>query len=283
MVASESVALEGTGHVFERNLAPGEAVFIDLKGHIHAQQCAEAPSLHPCIFEFCLSGTSRLCARWHFGLSGQAESGRDAWPSASSPLCLQMKLTSSSRSQNRNPPQRHAIGAVAGPAVPRGFCQNRYVGRTFIMPGQEVRKNPCAKTQRHRQRVQRSQRAAGGRLIVRGTTSREIVQMARDAGARKVYLASAAPPVRFPNVYGIDMPTQDELVAHNRTAEQVRHHHRLRRPDLPGRAGMKSAVMRAHQPSAANAVELAGLTLHFCFDGGLYVTGGVSAERIAHL
>jgi amidophosphoribosyltransferase len=115
------------------------------------------------------------------------------------------------------------LAQLLGLPYREGFVKNRYVGRTFIMPGQSVRK----KSVRQKLNVISSEFKGRNVLlvddsIVRGTTSKEIVQMARDAGANKVYLASAAPPVRFPNVYGIDMPTPEELVAHNRTAEQVR-------------------------------------------------------------
>ena len=281
MVASESVALEGTGHVFERNLAPGEAVFIDLQGQLHAQQCAEAPSLHPCIFEFVylarpdsvLDGISVYQARLNLG---ETLAQRVISTVPPDEIDVIIPIPESSR------PSAMQLAQLLGLPYREGFVKNRYVGRTFIMPGQEVRKKSV------RQKLNAIVSEFSGRnvllvddSIVRGTTSREIVQMARDAGARKVYLASAAPPVRFPNVYGIDMPTQDELVAHNRTAEQVRHIIGCDALIYQDVQGMKSAVMRAHQPSAANAVELAGFDAS-CFDG-VYVTGGVSAERIAHL
>ena len=131
-----------------------------------------------------------------------------------------------------------------------GFVKNRYVGRTFIMPGQGMRKKSV------RQKLNAIEVEFKGRnvllvddSIVRGTTSKEIVQMARDAGAKKVYLASAAPPVRFPNVYGIDMPTKDELIAHGRTIEEIRAVHRRRQADLPGRRG-DEARCRGAQPEA---------------------------------
>jgi amidophosphoribosyltransferase len=153
--------------------------------------------------------------------------------------------------------------------------KNRYVGRTFIMPGQSVRK----KSVRQKLNVIASEFKGRNVLlvddsIVRGTTSREIVQMARDAGANKVYMASAAPPVRFPNVYGIDMPTPEELVAHNRTVEQIR--------DIIGCDaliyqdvdGMKKAI------GALNA-NIQGFDAS-CFDG-VYVTGDITASDIARL
>jgi amidophosphoribosyltransferase len=164
---------------------------------------------------------------------------------------------------------------LLGIAYREGFVKNRYVGRTFIMPGQGVRK----KSVRQKLNVIASEFKGRNVLlvddsIVRGTTSREIVQMARDAGARKVYLASAAPPVRFPNVYGIDMPTSDELVAYNRTVEQVREVIGCDALIYQDVEGMKRAI------GALNPA-LAGFDAS-CFDG-VYITGDVTPESIARM
>jgi len=274
MVASESVSLEGTGHVFERHVAPGEAVFIDAQGQVHARQCAENPSLYPCIFEYIylarpdsvLDGISVYQARLNLG---EALAKRVISTVPPNEIDVVIPIPESSR------PSATQLAHLLGIPYREGFVKNRYVGRTFIMPGQGVRK----KSVRQKLNVITSEFKGRNVLlvddsIVRGTTSREIVQMAREAGARKVYLASAAPPVRYPNVYGIDMPTREELVAAGRTVEEVR--------DLIGCdaliyqdvEGMKRAV------GALNP-QLDGFDAS-CFDG-IYVTGDINAEDIARI
>ncbi|NCP41010.1 MAG: amidophosphoribosyltransferase, partial [Rhodoferax sp.] len=211
MVASESVALEGTSHKFERDIAPGEAIFVDLDGAVHAEQCAQAPVLNPCIFEFVylarpdsvLDGISVYQARLNLG---ETLAKRVISTVPPDKIDVVIPIPESSR------PSAAQLAQLLGLPYREGFVKNRYVGRTFIMPGQSVRK----KSVRQKLNVIASEFKGRNVLlvddsIVRGTTSREIVQMARDAGARKVYMASAAPPVRFPNVYGIDMPTPQEL------------------------------------------------------------------------
>ena len=222
MLASESVALEGTGHLFERDIDPGEAVFIHLDGTVYAQQCADSPSLNPCIFEFVylarpdsvMDRISVYQARLNLG---ETLAKRVISTVPPSEIDVVIPIPESSR------PSAAQLAQLLGLPYREGFVKNRYVGRTFIMPGQSVRK----KSVRQKLNVIASEFKGRNVLlvddsIVRGTTSKEIVQMARDAGARKVYLASAAPPVRYPNVYGIDMPTSDELVAHNRTVDEIR-------------------------------------------------------------
>jgi amidophosphoribosyltransferase len=233
MVASESVALEGTGHQLLRDVAPGEAVFIDLQGQLHAQQCATAP-LNPCVFEFVylarpdsvIDGVSVYQARLNMGET-LAQRVINAMPP--SEIDVVIPIPESSR------PSAMQLAQKLGKPYREGFVKNRYVGRTFIMPGQAVRKKSV------RQKLNAIGMEFKGRnvllvddSIVRGTTSREIVQMAREAGARKVYMASAAPPVRFPNVYGIDMPTREELIAHGRTLEEIRQYIGCRCADLSG-------------------------------------------------
>jgi amidophosphoribosyltransferase len=167
------------------------------------------------------------------------------------------------------------LAQLLGLPYREGFVKNRYVGRTFIMPGQGVRK----KSVRQKLNVIASEFKGRNVLlvddsIVRGTTSREIVQMARDAGARKVYLASAAPPVRYPNVYGIDMPTSDELVAHNRTVDEIR-------ISIGCDALIYQDVDAMKQAIASLNPKLAGFDAS-CFDG-VYVTGDITLEDIARM
>jgi amidophosphoribosyltransferase len=176
-------------------------------------------------------------------------------------------------------PSATQLAHLLGVPYREGFVKNRYVGRTFIMPGQGVRK----KSVRQKLNVIASEFKGRNVLlvddsIVRGTTSREIVQMARDAGARKVYLASAAPPVRFPNVYGIDMPTPEELVAHDRTVEQIRELIGCDALIYQDVEAMKQAVLSATAPGAP---KLDGFDAS-CFDG-VYVTGDVSLSDIVRL
>jgi amidophosphoribosyltransferase len=274
MVASESVTLEGTGHDFERNVEPGEAVFIDLQGKVHAEQCAESPRLNPCIFEYVylarpdsvMDGISVYQARLNLG---EALAKRLVSTLPPSGVDVVIPIPESSR------PSAMQLAQLLGIPYREGFVKNRYVGRTFIMPGQGVRK----KSVRQKLNAIASEFKDRNVLlvddsIVRGTTSREIVQMARDAGARKVYLASAAPPVRYPNVYGIDMPTKDELVAHGRTVEEIRAIIGCDALIYQDVDGMKKAV------GSLNPA-IAGFDAS-CFDG-VYVTGDISEGDIARL
>ena len=278
MVASESVALEGTGHQLERDLAPGEAVFIADDGQTYFQQCADAPQLKPCIFEFVylarpdstLDGISVYQARLNLG---ETLAKRVVSTVPPNDIDVIIPIPESSR------PSATQLAHLLGVPYREGFVKNRYVGRTFIMPGQGVRK----KSVRQKLNVIASEFKGRNVLlvddsIVRGTTSREIVQMARDAGARKVYMASAAPPVRFPNVYGIDMPTPEELVAHNRTIDEVRALIGCDALIYQDVDAMKQAVLNAATPGAP---KLDGFDAS-CFDG-VYVTGDISSQDIVRL
>ena len=271
MVASESVALEGSGFVFERNVAPGEAIFIDLQGQMSALQCADNPKLHPCIFEFVylarpdstMDNVSVYQARLNLG---EALAKRVVSTVPPSEIDVVIPIPESSR------PSATQLAHLLGIPYREGFVKNRYVGRTFIMPGQGVRK----KSVRQKLNVIGSEFKGRNVLlvddsIVRGTTSREIVQMARDAGANKVYLASAAPPVRYPNVYGIDMPTSAELVAANRTIEEVRQIIGCDALIYQDVDAMKRAIGSLNP-------ELDGFDAS-CFDG-IYVTGDINAADI---
>jgi len=220
-VASESVALDTLGFRLVRDVAPGEAIFIDMDGNFYSRQCAPQSSLNPCIFEFVylarpdsvIDGISVYETRLRMGESLADKIKRHyrhldidvviPIPDSSRPAAMQL-------SKHLDVPYRE------------GFIKNRYIGRTFIMPGQGMRRKSV------RQKLNAIGMEFQGKnvllvddSIVRGTTSREIVQMARESGARKVFFASAAPPVRYPNVYGIDMPTRDELIASGRTEVQV--------------------------------------------------------------
>ncbi|MDO9197317.1 amidophosphoribosyltransferase [Rhodoferax sp.] len=274
MVASESVALEGTMHKFDRNIAPGEAVFIDLQGTLHAQQCADHPVLNPCIFEYVylarpdsvMDGISVYQARLNLG---ETLAKRVISTVPPNEIDVVIPIPESSR------PSAAQLAQLLGLPYREGFVKNRYVGRTFIMPGQSVRK----KSVRQKLNVIASEFKGRNVLlvddsIVRGTTSREIVQMARDAGARKVYMASAAPPVRYPNVYGIDMPTPDELVAHNRTVEQIRQLIGCDALIYQDVEGMKKAIGSLNP-------NIKGFDAS-CFDG-IYVTGDITADDIVRL
>ncbi len=272
MVASESVAIVGTGHTLTRDVAPGEAIFIDLKGEIHARQCADQPSLNPCMFEYVylarpdsvLDGVSVYQARLNLG---ETLAQRVISTIPPSEIDVVIPIPESSR------PSAMQLAQRIGKPYREGFVKNRYVGRTFIMPGQGVRKKSV------RQKLNAIDVEFRGRnvllvddSIVRGTTSKEIVQMARDAGAKRVYLASAAPPVRFPNVYGIDMPTVAELIAHDRTIEEIREFIGADKLIYQDVAAMKRVV-------AALNPKLDGFDAS-CFDG-VYIAGEVSADEFA--
>ena len=221
LVASESVTLDTLGFELVRDVAPGEAIFIDFEGSFYSRQCAMNPQLNPCIFEFVylarpdsvIDGISVYETRMRMGASLAEKIKREY---RDLEIDVVIPIPDSSR------PSAMELAEKLGKPYREGFIKNRYIGRTFIMPGQEVRKKS----------VRQKLNAIGMEFkdrnvllvddsIVRGTTSREIVQMARDAGARKVYFASAAPPVRYPNVYGIDMPTSRELIATGRTDEEI--------------------------------------------------------------
>jgi amidophosphoribosyltransferase len=268
MLASESVTLEGTGHAFVRNVAPGEAVFVDLQGQMHSAMCAEKSQLSPCIFEYVylarpdseMDGISVYQARLNMG---ETLAKRVISTVPPDEIDVVIPIPESSR------PSAMQLAQLLGLPYREGFVKNRYVGRTFIMPGQGARK----KSVRQKLNAIRSE-FKGRRVllvddsIVRGTTSQEIVQMARDAGAAKVYLASAAPPVRYPNVYGIDMPTQTELIAHGRSIDEIRAYIGCDALIYQDVGGMKEAVRKCN-PAIANFEAS-------CFDG-VYVTGDVGA------
>ncbi|SHI08579.1 amidophosphoribosyltransferase [Ferrimonas marina] len=222
MVASESVSLDASGFITLRDVAPGEAIFVDFDGNLHTQQCSDNPQHVPCIFEYVyfarpdstIDEISVYGSRVNMGSKLGAKIARE-WedhdidvvipiPETSCDIALQI-------AHELNLPYR------------QGFVKNRYIGRTFIMPGQTQRKKSV-----RRKLNPISQEFRGKNVllvddsIVRGTTSEQIIEMAREAGAKKVYFASAAPEIRFPNVYGIDMPTSEELIAYGRDVDEIR-------------------------------------------------------------
>ena len=220
-VASESVALQGLGFSIVRDIEPGEAVFIDTDGRIHSRQCADQPRLTPCIFEYVylarpdsiIDNISVYKARLRMGEKLAGKILRE-WPDNDIDVVIPIPDTSRTSALE--------MAFKLGVKYREGFIKNRYIGRTFIMPGQQIRKKSV------RQKLSPVELEFNGKnvllvddSIVRGTTSGQIVEMARDAGARKVYLASAAPPVRYPNVYGIDMPAAPELIAHDREVAEI--------------------------------------------------------------
>ncbi|MEY3352679.1 MAG: hypothetical protein RL533_989 [Pseudomonadota bacterium] len=221
MIASESVALEGLGYTFVRDVIPGEAIYIDLDGNFHTRQCAPSASLNPCIFEYVylarpdstIDGVTVYNVRMRMGdyLAEKIRAETDV-----SKIDVVMPIPDSSR------PAALQVAKRLGISYREGFFKNRYIGRTFIMPGQAVRKK-SVRQKLNAMRIEFKDKTVliVDDSIVRGTTSYEIVQMARESGAKKVIFASAAPPVRFPNVYGIDMPTRSELVAYGRTHDEI--------------------------------------------------------------
>ena len=275
MVASESVALDTTGFELVGDLAPGEAVFISVSGEIHTRQCAAQPVLSPCIFEFVyfarpdsfIDNISVHKARSRMGRKLAAKIKRE-WPNHDIDVVIPVPDTS----------RTAALQLADALNIPyaEGFIKNRYIGRTFIMPGQKVRKRS----------VRQKLNAIGLEFrkknvllmddsIVRGTTSQQIIQMARDAGARRVYFASAAPPIRYPNVYGIDMPAASELIAHGRTEQEV--------AELLG----ADKLIFQDLEDLIQAVQKKGKSLIDRFDtsvfDGVYVTGDVTEGYLRQL
>ncbi len=221
MVASENVALKVLGFELTRDIEPGEAVFIESTGKLHTKQCSEIVDHCPCIFEYVyfarpdsiIDDISVYKARLRMG-EKLADKVLKEWPDHDIDVVIPIPDTSRTSALE--------MANNLGVKFREGFMKNRYIGRTFIMPGQQMRKKSV------KQKLNAIDLEFEGKnvllvddSVVRGTTSKQIIQMARDAGAKKVYFASAAPPVRYPNVYGIDMPAVEELIAHNRTEDEV--------------------------------------------------------------
>ena len=221
VIASESVAIDTLGFNFVRDIMPGEAVFINMAGEIFSQQCVVKSGHYPCIFEHVyfarpdsiIDGISVHKARMRMGES-LANKIVENWFSHDIDVVIPIPDTARTAALE--------LSNITGIKYREGFIKNRYIARTFIMPGQAQRQKSV------RQKLNAIDLEFRGKnvllvddSIVRGTTSKQIIEMAREAGANKVYFASAAPPVRFPNVYGIDMPTSEELVAYNRDDLQI--------------------------------------------------------------
>jgi amidophosphoribosyltransferase len=221
MVASESVTLTANGYDVVRDVAPGECVILHRDGRFSSAQCAESPSLTPCLFEFVylarpdsfIDGVSVYKSRLRMGDALAEKILRD-WGDIQLDVVIPIPDTSRTSAL----PIAHALNLK----YREGFIKNRYIGRTFIMPGQQERRNSIRKKLSPIALEFKDKNVLlVDDSIVRGNTSKQIVQMARDAGARKVYMASAAPPVRYPNVYGIDMPASYELIAHGRNEQEI--------------------------------------------------------------
>jgi len=221
MVASESVALDACGYEFVRDVAPGEAIYFPESGGFYSQQCAENPAFSPCIFEYVyfarpdstMDKISVYASRIEMGKK-LGEKIEKEWEDLNIDVVIPIPETSCDT----------ALEIAQFLKIPyrQGFVKNRYIGRTFIMPGQEQRKKSV------RQKLNAISAEFKNKnvllvddSIVRGTTSGQIIEMARASGAKKVYFASAAPEVRFPNVYGIDMPSANELIAHGRELDDI--------------------------------------------------------------
>lgn len=275
MVASESVALDTLGFRLIRDVEPGECIIFTRHGEFFSRQCAENPVRSPCIFEFVYFARPDTIiddifvhkARQRMGKKLARKIQRE-WPDHDIDVVIPIPDTSRTAALS--------LANKLGVPYTEGFIKNRYIGRTFIMPGQTVRKKSV---RRKLNPIDVEFRDKNVLLvddsIVRGTTSKQIVQMARDAGARKVYFASAAPPVRYPNVYGIDMPAASELVAHGRTTEEVR--------EIIG----ADRLIYQDLEDLIDAVQKKGRVAVDRFDAsvfnGEYVTGDITEEYLREL
>ncbi len=274
MIASESVALNVLDFELLRDVAPGEAIYIERDGRLHAQEVAVTSKLVPCIFEYVylarpdsmMNGASVYQVRLQMGASLGAKILRER-PNHDIDVVIPIPETSRTSAL--------PLAQMLGVPLREGFVKNRYVGRTFIMPGQEERQRSV---RRKLNAIDLEFRDKNVLLIddsiVRGTTSRKIVEMARRAGARRVYFASAAPPVRYPNVYGIDMPAASELIAHDRTNAEIEAYIGADWLVYQDLADLSTAV-RAGHPGLHEFEDS-------CFSGR-YITGDVSEGYLAEL
>jgi len=275
VIASESVALDTLGFELIADVAPGECVLIDADGNLYTKQCAAQPVLSPCIFEYVyfarpdsiIDNISVHKARARMGQTLATKIMRD-WPDHDIDVVIPIPDTSRTAALR--------LANELGVPYAEGFIKNRYIGRTFIMPGQKVRKRSVRKKLNAIDLEFRKKNVLlVDDSIVRGTTSQQIIQMARDAGAQRVYFASAAPPVRYPNVYGIDMPAASELIAHGRTEEEIE---RELGADGLIFQGLPDLIEAVQKPSKS-AVDRFDTSV---FDG-IYVTGDVTADYLDDL
>ncbi|MGJ8513465.1 amidophosphoribosyltransferase [Carnimonas bestiolae] len=274
MIASESVALDVAGFELIRDVGPGEAVFIDEQRQLHTRQCIELKAFTPCIFEYVylarpdsiIDGASVYRTRMRMGTK-LAERVKHEWPDHDIDVVIPIPDTSRTAALE--------MAQALGVTYREGFIKNRYIGRTFIMPGQTMRKKSV------RQKLNTADTEFEGKnvllvddSIVRGTTCNEIIQMAREAGAKKVYFASAAPAVRYPNVYGIDMPVAMELIGHGRTEQEI--------GDLIGADRLIYQQLDDLKDACREVNPELGEFDCSVFDGR-YVTGDINAEYLADL
>ncbi len=274
LIASESVALDVLGYELVRDIEPGEALFADLDGRVHARQCADTPRHVPCIFEHVylarpdsiIDGISVYRTRLRMGEKLARKILRE-WPDHDIDVVIPIPDTSRTAALQ--------MAYAMNLKYREGFIKNRYIGRTFIMPGQAQRRKSV------RQKLNAIDLEFRGKnvllvddSIVRGTTSKQIIQMAREAGASKVYFASAAPPVRYPNVYGIDMPSVHELVANGRDEAQI-----------AAVIGADRLIFQDLEDLVSAAHEGNPRITQFdtsCFSGE-YITGDVDQDYLDHL
>ena len=276
MIASESVALDSAGFEFVRDVEPGEAIFIDQAGELHTEMCVDEPKLIPCIFEHVyfarpdsiIDGSSVYKARARMG-KYLAEKIQRERPDHD--IDVVIPIPESSRTSALE------LANTLGVKFREGFVKNRYIGRTFIMPGQAMRKKSV------RQKLNPISLEFKGKnvllvddSIVRGTTCQQIIEMAREAGAAKVYFASAAPAIRYPNVYGIDMPVKDELIAHDRSEKEVQE---LIGADWLVYQNLPDLVKAASPSDKAEDIREFDCSVF----NGVYVTGDVDDEYLRQL
>lgn len=221
MVASESVALDILDFEFMRDVNPGEAIYITQDGQLYSQQCSDNPQYYPCIFEYVyfarpdslMNGVSVYQSRILMGQKLGQKIAKE-WKDVDIDVVIPIPETSCDAALE--------IARILNKPYRQGFVKNRYVGRTFIMPGQTARKlSVRRKLNANRIEFEGKNVLLVDDSIVRGTTSEKILEMVRSCGAKKIYLASAAPEIRYPNVYGIDMPVASELIAYNRTVDEI--------------------------------------------------------------
>ena len=271
MVASESVALSTAGFELIRDLEPGEALMVDEKGNLHTRLCSPEAEFTPCLFEFVylsrpdsvIDGINVYDARLNMGRKLAKQIHKEL-PDVQIDAVIPIPDTSR--------PIALETARELGVDYREGFVKNRYIGRTFIMPGQTERKKSV------RQKLNPVRDEFEGRSvlliddsIVRGTTSKQIVELARENGARKVYFASAAPPVRFPNVYGIDMPSRTELIAHDRSTQEI--------AELLGADGLVYQTLEDLKESVTDCKAGIERFEASVFDGQ-YVTGNIDLDYL---
>ena len=276
IIASESVAITALGFKVERDILPGEAIFIDEQGQLFSKQCAVDPKYRPCIFEYVyfarpdatIDGISVYKARLKMGEKLAQKILREWGEEHDIDVVIPIPDTSRTSALE--------LANMLGVKFREGFMKNRYIGRTFIMPGQQQReKSVRQKLNPVELEFQNKNVLLVDDSIVRGTTCNEIIQMARDAGAKKVFFASAAPMVKYPNVYGIDMPVKSELIAANRSVEEIREIIGADRLIFQDIDDLKEAVRITKVPEIVE------------FDcsvfDGIYVTGGIDEQYLENL